>query len=195
MKKNIIILFSLFLTCLSTKPLGTWEKDTFARDDLYLDRSRSKAQEEYLQNMNLKSEDIDFYPFSVYKQLVNGINFKIFLGAQNRKSNKLELFECIVHTDLANPQFTVQGSKVLNYEATLSINNSKYNKINNEVGRYLKKRKIPMKYINSINVVPSAIYFYDIYVVSVQTQENGPKTLLLMDDDEEGLEVVADIRN
>ena len=53
-----------------------------------------------------------------------------FLGAQNRKSNKLELFECIVHTDLANPQFTVQGSKVLNYEATLSINNSKYNKIN-----------------------------------------------------------------
>ena len=58
-----------------------------------------------------------------------------------------------------------------------------------------KKIKIPMKYINSINVVPSAIYFYDIYVVSVQTQENGPKTLLLMDDDEEGLEVVADIRN
>ena len=56
MKYSSVITLCLISFILSSKPLGSWEPDTFARDDLYLDRSRSLAEKEYLKVTNANED-------------------------------------------------------------------------------------------------------------------------------------------
>lgn len=47
-----VITLCLVSLMLSSKPLGSWEPDSFARNDIHLDRSRSLSQKEYLKVAN-----------------------------------------------------------------------------------------------------------------------------------------------
>ena len=61
-----VIILCLVSLMLSSKPLGSWEPDSFARNDIHLDRSRSLSQKEYLKVANANEDNIIFYPLSVY---------------------------------------------------------------------------------------------------------------------------------
>lgn len=195
-----MIFSSVIILCLlsfisSSKPLGSWELDTFARDDLYLDRSRSLAEKEYLKVANTNEDSIFFYPLSVYKQIVNGMNFRIFLAAQNRNTNDIDLFDCVVNTPFqqSNKDFSVVSSKILKISGNVSINNSKYNSVNTVVSNYIKQIGESMKYITSIMRYKNVIYDLDMFIVKVRTSESL-KTLILTENEDKKIEVAASLR-
>ena len=57
-----VITLCLVSLILSSKSLGSWEPDTFARNDIHLDRSRRLSQTEYLKVENVNENNIIFYP-------------------------------------------------------------------------------------------------------------------------------------
>ena len=93
-----VIILCLVSLMLSSKPLGSWEPDSFSRNDIHLDRSSSLSQKEYLKVANANEDNIIFYPLSVYNQIVNGLNFRIFLAAQNKLTKEIDIFDCVVNT-------------------------------------------------------------------------------------------------
>ena len=195
MKYSSVITLCLISFILSSKPLGSWEPDTFARDDLYLDRSRSLAEKEYLKVTNANEDFTLFYPLSVYKQIVNGINFRIFLAAQNIKTNDIDLFDCIVNTPFqkANQDFTVYSSKILKMSGNVSINNSQYNSVNTVVGNYIKQIGEKMKFITSMVIYKNVIYDLNMFIVKVRTAESM-KILILAENEDKKIEVAASLR-
>ena len=195
MKFSSVITLCLISFILSSKPLGSWEPDTFARDDLYLDRSRSLSEKEYLKVSNSNEENIFFYPISVYKQIVNGVNFRIFLAAQNTKTNDIDLFDCIVNTPFqkTNQDFSVYTSKILKMSGNVSINNSQYNSVNTVVGNYIRQIGESMKFITSMLVYKNVIYDLNMFIVKVRT-DKSMKTLILKENEDKKIEVAASLR-
>ena len=79
--KSIIILSLLALTlCKGFGMMGSWQKDTFASNDIRIDRARQAAEAKYLQIANVKEDDVELIPLAVYRQLVNGLNYKIIFA-------------------------------------------------------------------------------------------------------------------
>lgn len=195
MKFSSVITLCLISFILSSKPLGSWEPDTFARDDLYLDRSRSLSEKEYLKVSNSNEDNIFFYPLSVYKQIVNGVNFRIFLAAQNAKTNDIDLFDCIVNTPFqkTNQDFSVYTSKILKSSGNVSINNSQYNSVNTVVGDYIRQIGESMKFITSMLVYKNVIYDLNMFIVKVRT-DKSMKTLILKENEDKKIEVAASLR-
>lgn len=195
MKISSVITLCLISFILSSKPLGSWEPDTFARDDLYLDRSRSLSEKEYLKVSNSNEDNIFFYPISVYKQIVNGVNFRIFLAAQNTKTNDIDLFDCIVNTPFqkTNQDFSVYTSKILKMSGNVSINNSQYNSVNTVVGDYIRQIGESMKFITSMLVYKNVIYDLNMFIVKVRT-DKSMKTLILKENEDKKIEVAASLR-
>ena len=195
MKISSVIILCLISFILSSKPLGSWEPDTFARDDLYLDRSRSLSEKEYLKVSNSNEDNILFYPISVYKQIVNGVNFRIFLAAQNTKTNDIDLFDCIVNTPFqkTNQDFSVYTSKILKSSGNVSINNSQYNSVNTVVGDYIRQIGESMKFITSMMIYKNVIYDLNMFIVKVRT-DKSMKTLILKENEDKKIEVAASLR-
>ena len=80
----------------------------------------------------MNEDNIIFYPLSVYKQIVNGLNFRIFLAAQNKLTKEIDILDCIINTPFqqSNQEYTVYSSKILQMKGNVSINNSQYNNVN-----------------------------------------------------------------
>ena len=196
-----ICILSLISLVLSQRS-GGWIQDTFASNDIRIDRARSTAEAKFFAETNAKEEEFIIYPFAVYKQLVNGLNYKIFFAAQNIKTNTIELFDYIVYTGAfgapTNQVFDYQviGTKKLDYDDKLKITNKKFGKINDAVALYYSPTSNKMSYIETIQVNENVLYTMSIYVVKVQTEsQQKPQTLIVMEQDDNTFEVVADIRN
>ena len=190
-----VITLCLVSLILSSKPLGSWEPDTFARNDIHLDRSRRLSQTEYLKVENVNEDNIIFYPLSVYKQIVNGLNFRIFLAAQNKLTKEIDILDCIINTPFqqSNQEYTVYSSKILQMKGNVSINNSQYNSVNTVVSNYIKKQGESMKFVTSLMVYENVIYDLNMFIVNVRTAESM-KTLILKENEDKKIEVVASLR-
>lgn len=190
-----VIILCLVSLMLSSKPLGSWEPDSFARNDIHLDRSRSLSQKEYLKVANANEDNIIFYPLSVYNQIVNGLNFRIFLAAQNKLTKEIDIFDCVVNTPFqqSNKEYTVYSSKILQMKGNVSINNSQYNSVNTVVSNYIKKQGESMKFVTSLMVYENVIYDLNMFIVNVRTAESM-KTLILKENDDKKIEIVASLR-
>ena len=190
-----VITLCLVSLILSSKPLGSWEHDTFARNDIQLDRSRRLSQTEYLKVENVNEDNIIFYPLSVYKQIVNGLNFRIFLAAQNKLTKEIDILDCIINTPFqqSNQEYTVYSSKILQMKGNVSINNSQYNNVNTVVSDFIKKKGDNMKFVTSMMLYENVIYDLNMFIVNVRTAESM-KTLILKENEDKKIEVVASLR-
>ena len=177
-----VITLCLVSLILSSKPLGSWEPDTFARNDIHLDRSRRLSQTEYLKVENVNEDNIIFYPLSVSKQIVNGLNFRIFLAAQNKLTKEIDILDCIINTPFqqSNQEYTVYSSKILQMKGNVSINNSQYNNVNTVVSDFIKKKGDNMKFVTSMMLYENVIYDLNMFIVNVRTAESM-KTLILIE--------------
>ena len=187
-----VITLCLVSLILSSKPLGSWEHDTFARNDIQLDRSRRLSQTEYLKVENVNEDNIIFYPLSVYKQIVNGLNFRIFLAAQNKLTKEIDILDCIINTPFqqSKQEYT---SKILQMNGNVSINNSQYNNVNTVVSDFIKKKGDNMKFVTSMMLYENVIYDLNMFIVNVRTAESM-KTLILKENEDKKIEVVASLR-
>ena len=190
-----VITLCLVSLILSSKPLGSWEPDTFARNDIHLARSRRLSQTEYLKVENVNEDNIIFYPLSVYKQIVNGLNFRIFLAAQNKLTKEIDILDCIINTPFqqSNQEYTVYSSKILQMKGNVSINNSQYNNVNTVVSDFIKKKGDNMKFVISMMLYENVIYDLNMFIVNVRTAESM-KTLILKENEDKKIEVVASLR-
>ena len=190
-----VITLCLVSLILSSKLLGSWEPDTFARNDIHLDRSRRLSQTEYLKVENVNEDNIIFYPLSVYKQIVNGLNFRIFLAAQNKLTKEIDILDCIINTPFqqSNQEYTVYSSKILQMKGNVSINNSQYNNVNTVVSDFIKKKGDNMKFVTSMMLYENVIYDLNMFIVNVRTAESM-KTLILKENEDKKIEVVASLR-
>ena len=187
-----VITLCLVSLILSSKPLGSWEHDTFARNDIQLDRSRRLSQTEYLKVENVNEDNIIFYFFLVYKQIVNGLNFRIFLAAQNKLTKEIDILDCIINTPFqqSKQEYT---SKILQMNGNVSINNSQYNNVNTVVSDFIKKKGDNMKFVTSMMLYENVIYDLNMFIVNVRTAESM-KTLILKENEDKKIEVVASLR-
>ncbi len=190
-----VITLCLVSLILSSKPLGSWEPDTFTRNDIHLDRSRRLSQTEYLKVENVNEDNIIFYLLSVYKQIVNGLNFRIFLAAQNKLTKEIDILDCIINTPFqqSNQEYTVYSSKILQMKGNVRINNSQYNNVNTVVSDFIKKKGDNMKFVTSMMLYENVIYDLNMFIVNVRTAESM-KTLILKENEDKKIEVVASLR-
>ena len=178
----------LFLLCLITSctckliSFGGWEKDSFARDDLSLDRSRSMAMKQYLKENNLSGDDVLFHPLGVYKQLTNGLNYKIILACQNQTTKKVTIYECDVFASLDFRDFNVIYSKTLPFENNVvNITDPKFIKINEYLNTMLSKTKQSLKYITLIKRSDYIISQDEVFVVNANTRDGKEVSFVLLE--------------
>ena len=143
----------------------------------------------------MNEDNIIFYPLSVYKQIVNGLNFRIFLAAQNKLTKEIDILDCIINTPFqqSNQEYTVYSSKILQMKGNVSINNSQYNNVNTVVSDFIKKKGDNMKFVTSMMLYENVIYDLNMFIVNVRTAESM-KTLILKENEDKKIEVVASLR-
>lgn len=78
-------------------------------------------------------------------------------------------------------------------KGNVSINNSQYNSVNTVVSNYIKKQGESMKFVTSMVVYENVIYDLNMFIVNVRTAESM-KTLILKENDDKKIEVVASLR-
>lgn len=190
MQLNIFTKF--FLLCLITSctckliSIGGWKKDSFARDDLSLDRSRSTAMKQYLKEYNLSEDDIIFHPLAVYKQITNGMNYKIVLACQNLVTKTINIYECVVNVSRDFETFNVLSSKSLPYENNVvDITNPKFIKINDYLNNVLSRSHRNLKYINLIQRSEFIISEDDVYIINASIQDENDISFVLVEQDGE----------
>ena len=182
----------LFLLCLITScackliSFGGWEKDSFARDDLSLDRSRSMAVKQYLKDNNLSEDDILFHPLAVYKQITNGLNYRIVLACQNQITKTVTLYECDVFASLDFRDFSVLQSKSLPFENNVvDITDPKFIKVNEYLNTMLSKSQKTLKYITLIKRSEHIVSQDDVFIVNASTQDGKEVSFVLLEQDGE----------
>ena len=170
MKYSLIIFFLLYVVMSSL--VGGWKKGSFRENDLGIDRAYKKAFELYSKDNS--NSDIDFTErLTIYRQTVNGINYRmcfidlksdlnvvqeyIISGppfGKSKSEQKYELFE----------KNTYKPKKGL-----LSVNDSRYPRIQNTLYGWVKNSKENLLYITKIEVVEA--FLDNFYIVTARTEE------------------------
>lgn len=186
-----ILLISLFVFILGWKSAG-WTKDSFESNDLYIEKARQTAEKRYYERTNSNEQDVIVYPFAIYKQVVNGINYKIFFAAKNIKTNSVQFFEYVVYTGpfgkIANKvfDFKVTSEKEIDFEKDeLKLNTRRATKIDQAVSNYSQNSLR----IESIKVYNNATTEINFYVVKT----NNSKILVVMQEENYTFTVVSEI--
>ena len=141
-----LLLISLISYALSSfGAIGGWRRDSFAKNSIYIDRSRSLGEEGIRSNFNINGDDFIVYPLEIYKQLVNGFNYKTIFAFFDSVHNSVQVFTSVVYTgpfSRKTPSFQlmnvdkVQSTEVPSNDAEL------ISKVDKAIKGYLKKNDV-----------------------------------------------------
>ena len=170
MKSNLFFFSLSCLIVISSSALsGGWKKGSFRENDVNLDGAFRKAFEIYSKE-NPKA-DIDYTQrLTLYRQVVNGINFKMcFIDL---KSNLNEIHEYIINNP-PTPSSNGERDLVFNFfdkkdyqvkNDLISVNDARYPRIQNTLFGYLRNSGENILFINKIEMVESSLdNFYIVY--------------------------------
>ena len=97
----ILIIKSSLSQKLTQELLGGWnEKDLSENDSDYL--LTLKSLESYLLNQGYSLDETDIIPFGFFKQIVNGINYRILCAIKEKSSKTPTIFDIIFHKNNNN---------------------------------------------------------------------------------------------
>ena len=182
-----IALISIFLlgTAFSFGLTGGWTRDSFAKNSLYIDRSRSKGEEAIKANFGVNDEKTIVYPLEIYKQLVNGFNYKTVYAFYDTEKDVIDGFSAIVYTgpfSKKTPSFEVINVEKLESSETV-VNDAKLiKKIDDVLNKYLNRNDIHNSQIVKTFKKPITMNT-SVYVV--KTEENKGKYLIFQDENGE----------
>ena len=192
-----ILIISLLALILGWRS-GGWTKESFESNDLQIEKARQAAEKRYYERTNTNEKDVIIYPFAIYKQIVNGVNYKIFFAAQNIKTNDIEFFDYIIYTGpfgkTANKpfEFKVTSEKKIEFENdTLQSNSRKATKIEQAVSKYYNNLLNSENFVESIKIYNNVLYTMSFYLVKT----NSPNLLIVMEQENNEFEVVTEIRH
>jgi hypothetical protein len=192
-----ILFISLLVFALGWRS-GGWTQDTFESNDLQIEKARQAAENRYYERTNTNDRQVIIYPFAIYKQIVNGVNYKILFAAQKLKTNDVDFFEYVVYTGPFgkaindSTEFKVTSEKKIEYENdTLQLNSRKATQIEEAISRYESNLLNSDNYIKFIKLYKNtASYGMSFYVVKTKS----PNLLILMEKENSEFKVVAEIR-
>ena len=190
--KTILVL-SLLVFSAAWKT-GGWTKDSFESNDLQIEKARQAAEKRYYERNDSNDEDVVLYPFAVYKQVVNGINYKLFFAAQNIHTNAVEFFDYVVYTGPFDKslEFKVTSETKMELEdEKLQLTSRKSTKIDQAVSNYYSNRLNSESLTESIKVCNNVLYTMSFYVARTRAQD----LLVVMEQENNEFEVVAEIRH
>ena len=187
MKSNLflIIFFNYILLSFSSLS-GGWEKGSFKEDDFFIDRAFRKAFEIY--SIENPGSDIDHtQQLTLYRQMVNGINYKMcFIDLKS----DLNVIQEYVITGPAFGDYDSQLKFSLferhvykGKNVNIQSNDKRFPRIQNTLFGFLKDKGENILFINKIEIVETSLdYFYIInaqgekqehtYVVGQEKQKN-----------------------
>ena len=177
--KQISFLFFLSLLILVKSVPGGWNKGSFRENDIGIDRAFKKAFEVYSKDM--PNSDIDFtQPLTIYRQIVNGINYLICFIDLNNDLNIIQEFK-ISGPDFSNTnrneEFEFLERKQFEPDKGLiSTSDSRYKKINDIVIELSKTWKENFLYIIKIEKVETT---FDNFFIVTGRSDNKLKTYVI----------------
>lgn len=194
--KAIVFLF-LFALATSEEIVGGWVKRDFRENDMYIDRSRKLAEQQYYTDSNTDNSQVSVVPIAVYSQLVNGINYQIVQAERNRATNALTLHSYVIYKGpmgTNRPTLTVSRSQELKKGKPLLFAAAEYTDIHKAVSAYYSNAN-SMNHISSVVNYESPITDLKIFVVKAQVGDEAElKTCVLLEENGQ-LKQVAEIHN
>ena len=172
MKYSYIICTLLFIGVMSQ--MGGWKKGSFREDDLGIDRAYKKAFEEY--SKENPGSDIDStVRLTIYRQFVNGINYRMTFIDLKRELNVIQEYV------ISSPPFSNYRDKPFQLyaqashrpsEENLSLNDEKVGRIQKELFKVYKESRDFIYNINKIEVVETTLdFFYIVYTGSKNKEQ------------------------
>ena len=177
--KLISFLFLLSLLILVNSIPGGWKKGSFRENDLGIDRAFKKAFEVYSKDM--PNSDIDFsQPLTIYRQIVNGVNYLLCFIDLNNDLNIIQEFKINGPSfggSNRNEEFEFLERKQFGpNKALLTSSDSRYKKINDLINDFSKKVKENFLYIVQIEIVETTL---DNFFIVSGRKDNQLKTYVV----------------
>ena len=167
-----LVLLSFYLTASAT--LGGWKKGSFKEDDLYIDGAFRKAFEIYQKDH--PNSDIDYTQrLTLYRQVVNGINFKMcFIDL---KSDLNEVHEYSINKPPTGNdreiKFNFFEKKSFKSKGEIvQMNDSRFPRIQNTLFGYLKGSGENILFIRKIEVVETSLDNFFIITAQGEKKEH-----------------------
>lgn len=182
-----IVLISIFLigTCFSFGLTGGWTRDSFAKNSLYIDRSRSSGEEAIKANFGINDEKSIVYPLEIYKQLVNGFNYKTVYAFYDTEKDVIDGFSAVVYTgpfSKKTPTFEVINVEKLESSEEV-VNDSKLiQKVDDALNKYLNRNDIHNSQIVKTFKKPITM---NTFVYVVKTEDSKGKYIIFEDENGE----------
>lgn len=194
---KFFLLIAITLFAFSNQRVGTYVKDSFRSNDIRIDRAWRTVEREYLAMSNLKDTEVDLFRIAIYKQLVNGLNYKVFFGSLQKSTNELKLFDYVVYTgpltQSSDPfHFELTSNKELVNDNSISLKKSQSDQIQKLISTLIEKQGDSLVEFTVPRLQVNVLGKASIYVIKVQTKTNKvPKNYLIFKDEDEKLEMIA----
>ena len=183
MRTNLfLILFLNYILLSFSSLLGGWEKGSFKENDLFIDRAFRKAFEIY--SIENPGSDIDsIQQLTLYRQMVNGINYKMCFIDLKSDLNVIQEYV------ITGPAFGDYNSQVKfnlferhtykGKNVNIETIDKRFPRIQNTLFGFLKSYGENILFINKIEMVETSLDYF--YIINAQG-ENQEHTYVVGQD-------------
>ena len=178
----IAIIFNI-ITCqkLSNDLLETWGEKTICEKTQYFSDILEIVENYFVKEEGYSLDETDIIPFGLFKQTINGINYRLLCAIKKKSSDTPTIFDIIIHKH--NNEFKLVSSKSLEDSSTdMSEKNKK--KMEAAIMKYyikeaynIKEFEIEYEYHNL-----GGLYNYAIYdvIASLEVDDESVEKRLLI---------------
>lgn len=193
MMHKLILVVLIVSQTLAIDPIrvGSYIKDSFQKNDANIDRAFRMVRDGILAKSQEKS-DLSVVPVAIYRQIVNGINYKIITGIKDSKNLKVELAYGIVYSgpfgeDHNSQKPTLTLLESLTSDSNLTLEETALISLQGSISDVLKLTDTTLSKVHKVFSYPNLVYDESYYIVSAQTiKENVSKDKIFILSQEKG---------
>ena len=164
--KNYILIAIIFniITCqkLSNDLLETWGEKTICEKTQYFSDILEIVENYFVKEEGYSLDETDIIPFGLFKQTINGINYRLLCAIKKKSSDTPTIFDIIIHKH--NNEFKLVSSKSLE-DSSIDMTEKNKKKIEAAIMKYyikeaynVKEFEIEYEYHNLGGLYNYAIY-------------------------------------
>ena len=164
--KNYILIAIIFniITCqkLSNDLLETWGEKTICEKTQYFSDILEIVENYFVKEEGYSLDETDIIPFDLFKQTINGINYRLLCAIKKKSSDTPTIFDIIIHKH--NNEFKLVSSKSLE-DSSIDMTEKNKKKIEAAIMKYyikeaynVKEFEIEYEYHNLGGLYNYAIY-------------------------------------
>ena len=178
----IAIIFNI-ITCqkLSNDLLETWGEKTICEKTQYFSDILEIVENYFVKEEGYSLDETDIIPFGLFKQTINGINYRLLCAIKKKSSDTPTIFDIIIHKH--NNEFKLVSSKSLE-DSSIDMTEKNKKKIEAAIMKYyikeaynVKEFEIEYEYHNL-----GGLYNYAIYdvIASLEVDDESVEKRLLI---------------